>query len=72
MTSVEGILFAPALFCFALATAGYLLSLLVRRVTLAKISTWILAAGFMLLTLDLLVAAVHWTGWSSFGLSARR
>lgn len=67
MTSAEGMLFAPALFCFALATAGYLLSLLVRRVALARISTWILTAGFIVLTLYLLFAAAHWAGWSSFG-----
>lgn len=67
MTSVEGILFAAALLCCALATAGYLLSLLVKKVTLAKISTWILAAGFVGLTLNLLSAATHATGWSNFG-----
>jgi ABC-type transport system involved in cytochrome c biogenesis permease subunit len=67
LTSVEIILFAPALACCALATAGYLFSLLIKRVTLAKISTWILAAGFTCLTLNLFWAAGHSTGWSNFG-----
>lgn len=67
MTSVEMIMFVMAIACCAMATAGYLLSLLVKRVTLAKISTWILAAGFIGLTLNLFVAAVHSSGWSNFG-----
>lgn len=67
MTSVEMILFVMALACCAMATAGYLLSLLVKRVTLAKISTWILAAGFIGLTLNLFAAAVQSSGWSNFG-----
>jgi ABC-type transport system involved in cytochrome c biogenesis permease subunit len=67
LTSVEMILFVPALACCALATAGYLLSLLVKKVTLARISTWILVAGFIGLTLNLLLAAVHSTGLGNFG-----
>jgi len=67
LTSVEMIMFVMAIACCAMATAGYLLSLLVKRVTLAKISTWILAAGFIGLTLNLFVAAVHSSGWSNFG-----
>lgn len=45
MNSLEIILFALALGCCALATAGYLLSLLVKKVALAKASTWILAGA---------------------------
>lgn len=58
---------ALALICCALATAGYLFSLLVKKVGLAKVSTWILAAGFLFLTLNLLVAAIHSSGWDNFG-----
>lgn len=67
MTSLEMIIFVLALACCALATAGYLLSLLVKRVVLAKVSTWILAAGFLFLTLNLLGAAFHSSGWVNFG-----
>ena len=66
MISLEIILFAAALAFCVLATAGYLLSLLVKKETLARISTWILAAGFILLTLYLLLAAVHRAGWDNF------
>jgi ABC-type transport system involved in cytochrome c biogenesis permease subunit len=67
LTSLEITLFALALAFCTLATAGYLLSLLVQKITLAKSSTWILAACFLLLTLNLLLAAVHSSGWVSFG-----
>ncbi len=67
MTSLEMILFVLALTCCALATAGYLLSLLVKKTALAKASIGILAAGFLFLTLNLLWAAVHSSGWVSFG-----
>lgn len=67
MTKPELMLFGLALSLCALATAGYLLSLLVKRVTLAKISTWILAAGFIGLTMNLLLAASHSSGWGNFG-----
>lgn len=46
---------------------GYLLSLLVQKIQFAKISTWILAAGFVFLTLNLLAAAFHSTAWGGFG-----
>lgn len=67
MNSLEIILFALALGCCALATAGYLLSLLVKKVALAKASTWILAGGFILLTMNLLLSATQSTGWDNFG-----
>ena len=67
MINLEFVLFGAALGLLVLATAGYLLSLLVRKATLAGISTWVLAAGFILLTLYLLVAAMHRAGWDNFG-----
>ena len=67
MTSLEITLFALALTGCTLATVGYLLSLLVKKIVLAKASTWILAAGFIFLTLNLLLAAVHSSGWDNFG-----
>ena len=67
MTSLETILFALALVSCVLATVGYLLSLLVKKIVLATASTWVLAAGFILLTLNLLLAAIHSTGWDNFG-----
>ncbi|HQM46261.1 MAG TPA: cytochrome c biogenesis protein CcsA [Smithellaceae bacterium] len=67
MTSVEMKFFVVALVSCSLATAGYLLSLVVKKVRLAKISTWILAAGFIGLTLNLFWGGIHSEGWSSFG-----
>lgn len=67
MTSLEITLFALALTGCTLATVVYLLSLLVKKIVLAKASTWILAAGFIFLTLDLFLAAVHSSGWDNFG-----
>jgi ABC-type transport system involved in cytochrome c biogenesis permease subunit len=67
LTSLEMALFALALGCCALATAGYLLSLLVKKIALAKTSTWILAAGFLFLTVSLLLTAFHSSGWDTFG-----
>ena len=67
MTSLETTLFTLAVTCCALATTGYLLSLLIQKIMLAKASTWILAAGFLFLTLTLLLAALHSSGWVNFG-----
>lgn len=67
MTNSGMTTFAPALVCCALAAAGYMLSLLVKRVVLAKASTWILAAGFLFLTMNLIGAAVNSSGWVNFG-----
>ena len=67
MTNLEISLFALALTCCALATAGYLLSLLVRKVVLAKGSTWILAGGGLFLTFNLLLGAANSSGWVNFG-----
>lgn len=51
----------------ALSTAGYLLSLLIKRVMLAKISTWILAVTFVFLTINLLLAIVNSAGVINLG-----
>ncbi|MEN6374108.1 MAG: cytochrome c biogenesis protein CcsA [Smithella sp.] len=67
MTNLEMIMFALALGCCAFATGGYLLSLLVKKVALAKASTWILAAGFLFLTLNLAGAAINSGGWANLG-----
>ena len=67
MASLETIMFVPALACCVLAMTGYLLSLLVKKVSLARGSTWILAASFVFLSLYLLLAAFHSTGWDYFG-----
>lgn len=67
MTDPQTIMFSLALICCALATVGYLSSLLVKRVLLAKMSTWILAVGFGLLTLDLLWVFIYSPGWGHFG-----
>lgn len=67
MTSLEIALFVLALVFCAFATVGYLLSLLIKKIVLAKASIWMLAAGFLLLTLNLVLAAVHSAGWVSFG-----
>lgn len=67
MISMGTAMFASALVCCAFAAAGYLLSLLVKRVILAKASTWILSAGFLFLSLNLIGAAVNSSGWGNFG-----
>ena len=67
MISMGMTMFVLALVCCAFATAGYLLSLLVKKIRLAKVSTWILAIGFLFLTLNLLGAAIQTGGWDNFG-----
>ena len=67
MTNMELILFVTAGGCIALATAGYLLSLLIKKIQFAKVSTWMLAAGFIFLSMNLLLAAMHSVGWGNFG-----
>lgn len=59
LMSLQTIAFKIALSCCAVSTVGYLSSLLVKRVKLAKISTWILAAAFGFLSVDLLAALVN-------------
>jgi ABC-type transport system involved in cytochrome c biogenesis permease subunit len=62
LTSLELISFKIALILCAVSTVGYLSSLLVKKVKLAKISTWILAAAFGFLTVDLLFAFANSSG----------
>ena len=52
-------MFKIALILCTVSTAGYLFSLLVKRVRLAKISTWILAVAFGFLTINLLFALIN-------------
>ena len=62
LTSLALISFKIALILCAVSTVGYLSSLLVKKVKLAKISTWILAAAFGFLTVDLLFAFANSSG----------
>lgn len=66
----ELIFFVLALFLAALSAAGYLFSLLVKKVTLAKISTWVLAGAFSLLTCYLIAAAINAAGFTNLGSRA--
>ncbi|KQC05950.1 MAG: hypothetical protein APR62_08860 [Smithella sp. SDB] len=59
LTNLEIISFNIAFTLSTLSTAGYLSSLLVKRVKLAKISTWILAFAFGSLTVNLLFALIN-------------
>jgi ABC-type uncharacterized transport system permease subunit len=69
LSSMDIILFKLAFALCALSTAGYLLSLLIKRVVLAKISTWILIIAFGFLSLNLLAAVINSTGM--LGLDSR-
>lgn len=59
LTNLELISFKITLILCAVSTVGYLSSLLVKRVKLAKISTWILAVAFGFLTINLLFAFIN-------------
>jgi len=59
LINLQSISFKIALVLCALSTVGYLSSLLVKRVKLAKISTWILAGAFGFLTINLLFALIN-------------
>ncbi len=61
------ILFKIAFTLCALSTAGYLLSLLIKKIKLAKLSTWILAGAFGFLTVNLLFAVINSTGLINLG-----
>jgi hypothetical protein len=58
LTNLEFISFKIAFALCAVSTTGYLFSLLVKKVKLAKISTWILAAAFGFLTVNLLALVI--------------
>lgn len=62
MGSMEVILFRLAFVLCALSTAGYLLSLLIKKVALARVSTWILSLTSGILTINLLLAFVNRAG----------
>lgn len=53
LADLERIAFEIALILCAVSTLGYLSSLLVKRVRLARISTWLLAAAFVFLTVKI-------------------
>ena len=67
---IELILFNLSLAFCALCTFGYLLSLLIKKVMLAKVSTWILIIAFGLLTLNLLTAFINSAGPVNLGSRA--
>lgn len=67
LISLELISFKIVFALCALSTAGYLLSLLIKRVMLAKISTWILAVTFVFLTINLLFAIINSAGVINLG-----
>ncbi|HOW57583.1 MAG TPA: cytochrome c biogenesis protein CcsA [Smithellaceae bacterium] len=56
MNNADFLLFNLAIAFGVLSTAGYLLSLFLKRVALARISTWILLASFALMTVTLLLS----------------
>lgn len=70
LISLELGLFLVALVFCALSTIGYLLSLVIKKIALAKISTWILAASFIFLTMNLLLAAINAAGLVNLGSRA--
>ena len=59
LINMELISFKIAFALCALSTAGFLLSLLIKKIKLAKISTWILAVAFGFLTINLLFAVIN-------------
>jgi len=61
---MEIILFKLALALCTISTAGYLLSLLIKRVVLAKVSTWVLAIFFGILTVNLFLVAINPAGYA--------
>jgi ABC-type transport system involved in cytochrome c biogenesis permease subunit len=67
LISTELILFKIAFTLCTLSVTGYLLSLLVKRVMLAKISTWLLAVAFGFLTIYLLLALISSAGFHNLG-----
>ena len=68
--SLELIFFKLALVFCAICTFGYLLSLLIKRVLLARLSTVILALVFGFLTVNILTAVINAAGPSNLGSRA--
>ncbi len=67
MADLEFGLFVLACTGVGASTAGYLVSLVAKKVQLARVSTWILTAGFAALTLSLVMSAFSAEGWGGFG-----
>jgi len=67
LINLEMILFKIAFVLCAVSTAGYLLSLLIRKIKLAKMSTWILSAAFCFLTINLLFSVINSSGMFNLG-----
>lgn len=65
--SMETILFGVAFALYFFSTAGYLLSILVKKVMPARISTWIMAAAFVFLSVYLLIIIISYTGSVKIG-----
>jgi ABC-type transport system involved in cytochrome c biogenesis permease subunit len=59
LINLQLIAFKIALLFCAISTVGYLSSLLVKKVRLAKISTWVLAAALCFLTVNLIFAFIN-------------
>ena len=67
LINLQLISFKIAFALCALSTAGFLLSLLIKKIKLAKFSTWILAGAFGFLTVNLLFAVINSTGLINLG-----
>ncbi|MGP8154330.1 MAG: inner membrane protein YpjD [Smithella sp.] len=67
LINLELISFKIAFILCAVSIAGYLLSLLIKKIKFAKISTWILAAAFSFLTINLLFVVINSGGLINFG-----
>jgi len=67
LLSAKTVMFEIAFTGAALSVAGYLFSLLAKRVVLAKISTWILGFSFVSLTVYLLLAVIISAGFHDLG-----
>jgi ABC-type transport system involved in cytochrome c biogenesis permease subunit len=67
LVNLQLISFKLAFVLCAVSTAGYLFSLLIKRVRLAKISTWILSTTFGLLTVNLLLVVINSAGVVNLG-----
>ena len=66
LINLELISFKIAFTLCALSTAGYLLSLLIKKIKLAKLSTWILAGALGFLTVNLLFVIINSNGLVNF------
>ena len=67
LINLELISFRIAFTLCAVSTAGFLFSLLIKKIKLAKFSTWILAGAFCFLTVNLLFVVINSTGLINLG-----